>query len=39
MQEKGKRKIVDSPKGDQRCKMKEDPIIMKADLKTKAKRK
>lgn len=39
MQKKGKRKIVDSPRGDQRQKMKVDLILIKVALGVEAKRK
>lgn len=34
MQDKGKRNIADSPEGEQRCKIKVDPVIMKESLET-----
>ena len=39
MEDKGKRKIVDSPEGEQSCKMKSYPIIMKETLAVEEKRK
>ena len=39
MQEKGKRKVVENPEGEKRCKMKADLILEEEVLATKEKRK